>query len=167
MGVTTDTEGGIIWETAPTATNKKILIKDLLMNYTMHCVLAHQLPEKKYGFIKDIAADQPATFLMGTMVEKTTKAEMIDKSSGKQEHNTTSSSSDMVYAVRRDLKCYNCQDQGHMARECTKPKKCRHCNLENHLSKDCNRRKGYRRKYCRTCKMNNHYEADCTKKKGG
>ena len=33
--------------------------------------------------------------------------------------------------------CYNCQEKGHMARDCGKPRRCYNCNKTGHLANDC------------------------------
>lgn len=50
-------------------------------------------------------------------------------------------SSEELSSRRKAVKCYNCQEDGHLASACSHPKKvkgtCHRCGLTNHLKKDC------------------------------
>ncbi|XP_048854392.1 uncharacterized protein LOC125722243 isoform X2 [Brienomyrus brachyistius] len=40
-----------------------------------------------------------------------------------------------------NLRCRNCLESGHMARDCKGPRRCKHCNGEDHLARSCPQKK--------------------------
>jgi hypothetical protein len=51
-----------------------------------------------------------------------------------------------IFNDKGEPKCYNCNDFGHMAKECKKPKNttCYNCGKEGHIAKYCRKPKKFR-----------------------
>ena len=54
------------------------------------------------------------------------------------------------------MKCRNCEQEGHMSRECPEPRNpatvtCRNCEKVGHFSKDCDQPRDYSKVQCRNC----------------
>ena len=63
---------------------------------------------------------------------------------------------------RQIVRCWNCQSEGHMSRECPKQKvlKCFSCGNEGHMQRDC-RRNFVTRLSCHACKEEGHQRREC------
>lgn len=59
--------------------------------------------------------------------------------------------------------CHNCGDEGHLSRECDKPRvmKCRNCDEEGHASRECPKPRDWSRVKCRNCNNFGHGEKRC------
>lgn len=64
---------------------------------------------------------------------------------------------------RRVINCWNCQEQGHMARECPHRKilACHNCGINGHISRDCQKNNQYRQIRCFSCKEEGHSRGEC------
>lgn len=61
---------------------------------------------------------------------------------------------------QNNVRCYNCEREGHLARNCTQPIKCKICGMNNHLTKFCRKDKQNRFRF-----LNDELESQCEDEK--
>ena len=68
----------------------------------------------------------------------------------------------MEIGATRPIKCYNCNKNGHIAKECKDPKKekgsCFYCGKMNHQAKDCRKKAADRKKSTQIKKVDEEEE---------
>ena len=94
-----------------------------------------------------------------------------DVSSGEAKKSNAPPATHQKKTKRSAAVCYNCNEEGHLSRDCTTEKKskrpapiCYNCNEEGHLSRDCTVEKKVKRPLpvCYNCNVEGHLARDCT-----
>uniref|UniRef100_T1JNG1 RNA helicase n=1 Tax=Strigamia maritima TaxID=126957 RepID=T1JNG1_STRMM len=73
-----------------------------------------------------------------------------------------------MVAVEEDVTCYNCNEEGHMSKDCPKPQRsrrgCRNCGEDGHIAAECTepKKEGGDSNTCNRCKKEGHMSKDCT-----
>ena len=153
-----------------------VTLADVIHNVLMHVMLAATVSHKVYDKLEKLGPTTSSTRFRAEVVNAAAKvrarqttraAEPIDECVWK----TTDEVQQRPYRrpptgdqQRKPLKCYNCNQEGHIKRDCSL---CAYCKGQGHKVRDCAKRiKEAKGKFCRYCKIHDsHNTTECLKKK--
>ncbi|KAM8714767.1 hypothetical protein ACLKA7_001173 [Drosophila subpalustris] len=106
-------------------------------------ILSNGLNLAEDEFLEYVIEGIPDTNLRNTakLQHFGSKTELLQAFTKVELANSIQKQADPVNAPKQDVKCYNCNSKGHMAKECRKPKRedgaCFACGKQGHQAKDC------------------------------
>ncbi|KAM8713509.1 hypothetical protein ACLKA7_013774 [Drosophila subpalustris] len=106
-------------------------------------ILSNGLNLAEDEFLEYVIEGIPDTNLRNTakLQHFGSKTELLQAFTKVELGNSIQKQADPVNAPKQDVKCYNCNSKGHMAKECRKPKRedgaCFACGKQGHQAKDC------------------------------